>query len=177
MSIEIHQPLGRFLRLAMSEYIASCGGRDKVSAAMVEDFIDRSHDAWHKANEKKRRPAVFTPPTAAEVEKYSHEIRYPLDGEGFCLHYEQKDWHTGNAKMRNWKAAVRNWKRNGWKTKHTPHSTGQTVVEPVGWLAFMRVNYPDWVEIRDGRTPTWDQLSPHAKKQVIELITSANEPG
>lgn len=65
---------------------------------------------------KEKQPRNFTPPTAAEVTAYSAEIGYPLNGEAWCDSYAQKGWQVGKAKMKDWKAAVRNWKANGWTT-------------------------------------------------------------
>jgi hypothetical protein len=171
MSVDINLPFGKFLRLSMAEYIRTVGGRDKISAGMTEELIDKEHDAWH-AYRKPRPAARFIPPTPAEVELFSQEIGYPLDGVAWCLHYEVKGWHTGNAKMKNWHAGVRNWKRNGWRTKLTPKCTqpGELQTEPVNWVQFMRQNYPNWVEFRDGHAPTWASLSPQTKRVVIDLI-------
>ena len=57
----------------------------------------------------------FTPPTPEQVEAYSCEIGYPLNGQGWCDSYAQKGWMVGKSKMKDWKAAVRNWKTSGYK--------------------------------------------------------------
>jgi uncharacterized protein YdaU (DUF1376 family) len=66
-------------------------------------------------NNTKREKVNFTPPTAEEVEAYSKEIGYPLNGQGWCDTYEQKGWMVGKSKMKSWKAAVRNWKTSGYR--------------------------------------------------------------
>ena len=53
-------------------------------------------------------------PTPEEVTAYSASIGYPLDGNAWCDFYEAKGWMVGRTKMKNWQAAVRNWKSNGW---------------------------------------------------------------
>jgi hypothetical protein len=60
------------------------------------------------------RSSRFVPPTAEEVTAYSVEIGYPMDGAAWCDSYQQKGWMTGKNKMRDWRAAARTWKRNGW---------------------------------------------------------------
>lgn len=55
------------------------------------------------------------PPSPAEVEAYSASIGYPMNGQAWCDSYAQKGWLVGKAKMKDWKAAVRNWKVNGWR--------------------------------------------------------------
>lgn len=79
---------------------------------------------------KAAKRSAFTPPSADEVAQYSQEIGYPLDGQAWCDHYASKGWVVGkHARMRDWRATVRNWKRNSWggdgiKMKRTEPSTG-----------------------------------------------------
>jgi hypothetical protein len=61
-----------------------------------------------------KRSAVFVKPTPDEVEAYAKEIGYPVNGQAWCDSYEQKGWTVGKSKMKDWKAALRNWKANGW---------------------------------------------------------------
>lgn len=54
------------------------------------------------------------PPTIEQVTEYA-KIHYPeLDPEKFFWAYEMKGWMVGKVKMKDWQAAVRNWKVNGW---------------------------------------------------------------
>lgn len=54
----------------------------------------------------------FAPPTKAEVEEYCQEKGYGVDAERFIDFYESKGWYVGKNKMKDWKAAVRNWNRS-----------------------------------------------------------------
>lgn len=54
----------------------------------------------------------FTPPTPAEVQAYVAEKGYTIDAFKFCDFYESKGWFVGKNKMKDWKAAVRNWARS-----------------------------------------------------------------
>jgi hypothetical protein len=63
------------------------------------------------------KTAKFIPPTIEEVEEYGASISYIISGEKFVNSYEQKGWMVGRNKMVSWKAAVRNWKANGWGKK------------------------------------------------------------
>lgn len=56
---------------------------------------------------------IFAPPTVDEVRAYCIERGNEVDPEKFIDFYEMKDWMVGKNKMKNWKAAVRNWERNG----------------------------------------------------------------
>lgn len=53
----------------------------------------------------------FTPPTTEEVENYCQENNYNIDAQRFVDFYESKGWMVGKNKMKDWKAAVRNWVR------------------------------------------------------------------
>lgn len=54
----------------------------------------------------------FTQPTAEEVRAYCLEKGYKVDPERFVDFYTSKGWLVGKTKMKDWKAAVRNWSRN-----------------------------------------------------------------
>ena len=53
----------------------------------------------------------ITPPTLQEVKDYVMEKGYNMDAERFVDFYESKGWMVGKNKMKDWKAAVRNWAR------------------------------------------------------------------
>ena len=54
----------------------------------------------------------FKPPSVEEVKDYSSTI----DAERFVDFYECKGWMVGRNRMKDWKAAARNWERNNAKT-------------------------------------------------------------
>ena len=53
----------------------------------------------------------FTPPPLADVQSYFKEkgINDPKEPEKFIDFYTSKGWMVGKNKMKDWKAAVRNW--------------------------------------------------------------------
>lgn len=51
----------------------------------------------------------FTPPTIQEVSEYCAEKNYSVDADRFVDFYTSKNWMIGKNKMKDWKAAVRNW--------------------------------------------------------------------
>ena len=53
--------------------------------------------------------ARFRPPTAEEVAAYAEEKGLDVDAARFCDFYATKGWTVGRSKMRDWKAAARNW--------------------------------------------------------------------
>lgn len=54
----------------------------------------------------------FKKPTIDEIASYISEQGYELDAEHFYDHYESNGWYVGKNKMKDWRAAVRNWVRN-----------------------------------------------------------------
>ncbi len=59
-----------------------------------------------------REPSQFVKPKdAAEVEAYAKSIGYEIDGQRFIDWYSERDWKVGKNKMRDWRAAVRTWKK------------------------------------------------------------------
>ena len=61
-----------------------------------------------KESKKKSAPR-FTPPTVQQVEEYSRQSGHRVDAQRFVDFYESKGWMVGKNKMKDWKAAVRNW--------------------------------------------------------------------
>ena len=54
----------------------------------------------------------FAPPTPENVRGYCREMGYTnVDAERFVDFYAAKDWMIGKNRMKDWKAAVRNWAR------------------------------------------------------------------
>ena len=57
----------------------------------------------------------FDKPTPKEVNDYAKEINFNLDGDYFCDWNEARGWLVSKNPMKDWKAAVRTWKRNSSK--------------------------------------------------------------
>lgn len=53
----------------------------------------------------------FAPPTLENVIGYCREMGYSMDAQRFIDFYASKGWMVGKNKMKDWKAAVRNWAR------------------------------------------------------------------
>jgi hypothetical protein bfra3_11661 len=51
----------------------------------------------------------FRPPTLKEVNTYISDKGYSIEAERFIDFYASKGWMVGRNKMKDWKAAVRNW--------------------------------------------------------------------
>jgi len=62
----------------------------------------------------------FTPPTITEVIKYMNEkgCNSQAEAEKFFDYYSSKGWLVGRSKMKDWKAAIRNWLKNNFSTNN-----------------------------------------------------------
>lgn len=63
------------------------------------------------------KKSKFKKPTPREVEAYAETIDFHIDGHAFSDFYDAKGWLVGKTPMKDWKAAVRNWKRRDMKTQ------------------------------------------------------------
>ena len=61
----------------------------------------------------------FIEPTLQEVKDFCKVQNYTTDPERFIDYYTAKGWLVGKNKMKDWKAALRMWERNG-KTTNKP---------------------------------------------------------
>lgn len=64
--------------------------------------------------EKRKR---FLPPSLDEVRQYCIERRNNINAEQFIDFYTANGWKVGKNAMKDWKAAVRTWERNGIQNK------------------------------------------------------------
>ena len=77
-------------------------GKDRLGKDSIEGETPKS---------KAKR---FTPPTLEEVQSYCIERNNNVDPQHFIDYYTSNGWQVGKNKMKDWKAAVRTWERNGY---------------------------------------------------------------
>ena len=84
---------------------------NKQSESKVEA---KKKDKREKEKEERIKESIgrFTPPSADEVREYARESGYHIDADGFIDFYASKGWMVGKNKMKDWRAAVRNWSRS-----------------------------------------------------------------
>lgn len=89
-------------------------------------------------NETKSKSGVgskrFTPPTVEQVRAYCEERRNMVDPQRFVDFYESKGWVVGKTKMKDWRAAVRNWERED--SKNAGNSRDKRVGCPAQEIIF-----------------------------------------
>ena len=105
----------------------SCKTNSKtnVSQADKEDKdIDKEKD--NSIENKRKR---FVPPTLEEVQEYCYERNNGVDAQRFIDYYTSNGWQVGKNKMKDWKAAVRTWERNGFGDKPKKADTNDFMAE------------------------------------------------
>ena len=75
----------------------------------METQVRLGKDSIEVKADKPPRATRFTPPTFEEVQAYCTERKNNVDPERFIDFYASKGWMVGKNKMKDWKAAVRNW--------------------------------------------------------------------
>lgn len=107
---------------------------DKIPARCAQGEIEDARNEKEKEKEKeyekesyiketlsiesvKKSAPRFTPPTMEEVAAYCRERGNSVDAERFCSFYQSNGWKVGKNPMKDWKAAVRTWEKNGFEGK------------------------------------------------------------
>lgn len=80
----------------------------------IDKDIDIDIEEDKEKEKKKKATSRFTPPTLEEVKAYCLERKNNVDPERFIDYYTSNGWVVGKNKMKDWKAAVRTWERNGY---------------------------------------------------------------
>lgn len=73
----------------------------------------------------------FVKPTIEELSAYALEIDYNLDPQAFLDYYDGNGWMVGKNHMKDWKAAVRTWKRRAIERGLNTHANRPEPNEPV----------------------------------------------
>ena len=69
-------------------------------------------DTGEVSNPILKKRTGFVKPSVEEIKDYCKERNNTVDCETFFDFYESKGWLVGKTKMKDWKAAVRNWERS-----------------------------------------------------------------
>lgn len=109
---------------------ADCNVTETESNA---DRIRKDKDIDIEKEEKKeikKAASRFTPPTVDEVQAYCRERGNSVDPQRFVDYYTANGWRVGKNPMKDWKAAVRTWEKNGYSSGSRSQQPKQTDPEP-----------------------------------------------
>ena len=91
-------------------------GKDRLGKDRLgKDRLELGKDSI-EIEEPKRKAKRFTPPTLEEVAAYCNERGNNIDPQHFIDYYTSNGWLVGKNKMKDWRAAVRTWERNGYSS-------------------------------------------------------------
>jgi len=74
-----------------------------------DEHMENENENENKDLNKSKKVASFQKPTLEQVEEYMKERGMSNYASRFHNFYESKGWMVGKNKMKDWKAAVRNW--------------------------------------------------------------------
>ncbi len=91
-----------------------------------QDRIGKDKIEGEKSPARRRAPVPrFVKPTVEEVRAYCQERKNNVDPERFVDYYDANGWKVGKNPMKDWKATVRTWEKNGYSS-HYPKENSQS---------------------------------------------------
>lgn len=89
--------------------------KNKANSEYEYEYENNNINIEEKEVKEKRKERGFTPPTLEEVMQYCEERKNGIDAFAFFDFYEANGWVQGKQgkPLKDWKAAVRYWERNG----------------------------------------------------------------
>ena len=90
------------------------GIKEKLKGGIKENLKDNNTSINNTSiiKEKIKKRKSFIVPTIIEIEDYCRLRGNEINAEQFYDFYQSKGWMVGKTKMKDWKAAIRNWERN-----------------------------------------------------------------
>lgn len=73
--------------------------------------VERTDERTQITTEEPKKSTRFIVPSLEEIKSYCSERKNKVDAERFFDFYQSKGWMVGKNKMKDWKAAVRNWEK------------------------------------------------------------------
>ena len=91
--------------------ILSCEETEGLVVKKLNDLSETKLTTINKNKEIKITNKLFKKPSVNDVELYCIERDNKIDAISFVNFYESKGWMVGKNKMKDWKAAIRNWSK------------------------------------------------------------------
>lgn len=98
-----------------------------------ENYNDNVNDNVENRSKTAKR---FLPPSLDEVIKFFEDNNFKSDANSFYDYYSANGWNVGKSKMKDWKAAARNWERRQPEFRATqprqtrPTNITEQIIEP-----------------------------------------------
>ena len=117
---------------------------EELSDASMDTYIDTTIDTINTNNYRENRndsKKRFAVPTVEEVDAYCRERGNNVDAQRFVDFYASKGWRIGKEPMRDWRACVRTWERNG---RDRVDVSGSGPVRPAKTVAAQQYSQRDY---------------------------------
>ena len=95
--------------------------KDKIRLDIDYIYGDAKPSPAPQSNEKPvEKSKKFVKPTVEQVRDYCQERQNGVNPEKFVDYYDSNGWKVGKNPMKDWKAAVRTWEKNGYSNASKP---------------------------------------------------------
>jgi hypothetical protein len=106
----------RYLESTIAEQLC------KICRAETQDLQTTYNQLLNKSisndiDDSNKRKAKFVKPTIEEIRCFCEERNNGIDADEFFNFYESKGWVIGKSPMKDWKACIRTWERNRFKSQ------------------------------------------------------------
>lgn len=101
----------------------------------------------------------FTPPNIEEIREYCVSRNNNVNPEQFYDFYESKGWMVGNARMKDWKAAVRTWERRSERAPATAQKHKGSFDTDDFFQAALNRKFYDWEVDKNEQQPMLESES------------------
>ena len=98
----------------------------------IEKEIEKEIDSSAKSTTTKRKR--FEKPSISDIKQYCMERNNNVNAEQFYDYYESNGWKVGKNSMKDWKACVRTWERNGYDKPTQKKNSKQDAINVVNNL-------------------------------------------
>ena len=88
-----------------------CNGEIEIELEKDIEIEKEIHSSAKSTTTKRKR---FEKPTLSQITQYCLERNNNVNAEQFYDYYESNGWKVGKNAMKDWKACVRTWERNGY---------------------------------------------------------------
>lgn len=105
----------------VTECNTECNAEKEID---TEKEIDKEQEIEKEKEGKAKTQERFHPPALKEVADYCLERKNNINPEKFIDYYTANGWMVGRGRMKDWRAAVRNWERNSC-TDDKPHTANE----------------------------------------------------
>ena len=121
---------------AFRDYVVGMASGDTVSIPYpypsdTSGYITGSNTDTGSVSNKESKTKKFVPPTLEEIKAYCEERKNNIDPDRFFNYYTSNGWMVGRNKMKDWKAAVRNWEKD--KKDAPKEKTMAEIAKELGW--------------------------------------------